>query len=129
MHLDLFGLCIGTTVGTILHAILYGAIVALIDWEKEAVKASGGNPQSETVPPFSFYSIVKSQEEGVVLNNNSSSSDRSISKHVHNDDNTESSNCNSNLNRDDDTNGSMDIFRWKKIKERKNYGKTFMLIN
>ena len=121
--------------GTIVHAILYGAIVALIDWEKEAVKASGGNPQSEAVPPFSFYSIAKSQEEGVVLNNSSSSSssssnsDRSIFKHVHNDDNnTASSNCSSNFNRDDNANSSMDIFRWKKIKERKNYGKTSYLI-
>ena len=111
-----------------MHAILYGAIVALIDWEKEAVKASGGNPQSEAVPPFSFYSIVKSQEEGVVLNS-SSNSDRSIFKHVHNDDNnTTSSNCSSNFNRDDNANSSMDIFRWKTIKERKNYGKTSYLI-
>lgn len=64
------GLCIGTAVGTLVHAILYVVIVLFISWETEATVAStksSGVDASSNVPRFSFYSILNNREEDIEM--------------------------------------------------------------
>ena len=72
-NMNLLGLCIGTAIGTLTHAVLYIFIVLIVHWEEEAstasTKSSSSSSDLSNVPRFSFYSILNNREEDIEMVN------------------------------------------------------------
>jgi len=107
--MNLIGLCIGTAIGTIFHAVLYIFIVLSVRWEEEAVSASTNSSSSDlsNVPRFSFYSILNNREEDIEMVNLHPSSSSATDLETKNEMDI------STHGKENDEN--LKIFRWRKV--------------